>query len=71
MALTDWNQIEVSNEWIDFHNLKRYSTEITIQYHHFDKKYIVYIYGGKIPKQKSFKLKSQAINYAKSYMKTH
>lgn len=75
MALTDWkvNKIldDANNLWYDYFDTKRYSVDITIQYHSIYKKYVVYIYGGKIPIERKFKTKSAALQFAKQYMRTH
>ena len=71
MALKDWKKVEIDNFRINYHKIGQ---NITITYFEKDR-WIVDIFpikDGKFSnKLKSFKTKSQALAYARSYMRKH
>ena len=73
MATKDWKKNIIQDSptryWVDFYTSKRDSVEMTIQSLENRKKYRVYIYGGKEVKERTFKTKSQAMRFARAYMR--
>ena len=74
MALKDWKKVRI-NEWTNNKNKKTLLIENTTASYftsndEYDYKYLVYIQGYKFNGD-GFKTKSQALKFAKQYMRTH